>query len=76
MAWIVREKETPQNLVVFENKPQRDKMSMFNSAFDRYEVDVWIDMASDAVYGIDIPSDADEKLIGKHITWEDEPVEI
>lgn len=23
-----------------------------------------------------VPSDADELLIGRHITWEDEPVEI
>lgn len=25
---------------------------------------------------IDLPTDADEKLIGMHLTWEDEPVEI
>ena len=25
---------------------------------------------------IQLPSDADEKLIGKHIDWKDEPVEI
>lgn len=25
---------------------------------------------------IELPLDADEKLIGRHISWEDEPVEI
>ena len=25
---------------------------------------------------VKLPSDADERLIGRHITWEDEPVEI
>lgn len=31
------------------------------------------------IYGhaeVDLPVDADEKLIGRHISWEDEPVEI
>lgn len=36
----------------------------------------WITPDEDDAQWIELPLDADEKLIGNHISWEDEPVEI
>lgn len=68
MAWIAR--DLSEDLYVYDSKPIRD--DGFNEwiipdAF-RYEV-------FDANM-VELPSDADEKLIGRHITWEDEPIEL
>lgn len=64
MAYIARDKD--KELYIFEDKPERDD-------------DIWVPPYIDAYTSgpcIKLSSDADEKLIGKHITWEDEPVEI
>ena len=64
MAYIARDKD--KELYIFEDKPKRDD-------------DIWVPPCIDAYTSspcIKLSSDADEKLISKHITWEDEPVEI
>lgn len=67
MSRIARDK-VDATLRVFENKPE---LSCF---------DIWSreDLSSiiGVTLGVSLPSNADEKLIGKHITWEDEPIEI
>ena len=64
MAYIARDKN--KKLYIFEDKPHQ-------------EGDIWappyVDVYTDSSC-IELPLNADEKLIGKHITWDDEPVEI
>ena len=37
---------------------------------------IWIPSRGEYTNSIELPSDADKKLICRHITWGDEPVEI
>lgn len=64
MAWIARNEDA--RLFIYELKPARG-YSMWEPKRNQYDGE--IDM-------IELPSDADEKLIGKHIDWKDIPVEI
>lgn len=66
MAWIARDKENV--LFVYEDKPYRT---------GRW----WLPEPYRDIFGIKadmvrLPDNADEKLIGRHLTWDDEPVEI
>lgn len=63
MAWIAKDKEG--DIYIYELKPSRG-YSRWEPKENKYGK---IDM-------IKLPSDADEKLIGKHIDWTDEPVKI
>ena len=63
MAWIARDGNL--NLCIFDDMP---KICVSRS--------VWIPFYGEITDFIELPSDADEKLIGRHITWGDEPVEI
>lgn len=68
MAWIAR--DLSEDLYVYDSKPVRDDEFyewIIPDAF-RYEI-----FDFNRVF---LPSNADEKLIGRHITWEDEPIEI
>jgi hypothetical protein len=68
MAWIAR--DLSEDLYVYDSKPVRDDEFygwIIPDAF-RYEI---FDFNR-----VELPSDADEKLIGRHITWEDNPVEL
>ena len=67
MPWIARDK-VDATLRVFENKPE---LSCFG-IWSREDLSSTIGVT----LGVSLPSNADEKLIGKHITWEDEPIEI
>lgn len=67
MSWIARDK-VDATLRVFENKPE---LSCFG-IWSREDLSSIIGVT----LGVSLPSNADEKLIGKHITWEDGPVEI
>ena len=67
MSWIARDK-VDATLRVFENKPE---LSCFG-IWSREDLSSIIGVT----LGVSLPSNADEKLIGKHITWEDEPIEI
>lgn len=62
MAWIARDK-FENTLVIFDTKPYRGK----------FADDTW---CSDSMSFPLTGKDLDEKLIGRHITWEDDPVEI
>lgn len=64
MAYIARDKN--KELYIFEDKPKR-------------EDDIWVPLYIDAYTSspcIKLLLNTDEKLIGKHITWDDEPVEV
>lgn len=61
MAWIARTKWGFLN--IYENCPEKR------------QDEVWKPEPFDSCC-LELPSDADEKLIGRHITWMDEPVEI
>ena len=49
-----------ERLYIYSSRPERKS--------DEWEV-YWAD-------AVELPSDADEKLIGKHIDWNNEPVKI
>lgn len=66
MAWIARNRDN--TLVVFNDEPVFD-------GYDYYR-DEAVESEDFTDYGVELPSDADVRLIGRHITWEDEPVEI
>ena len=67
VSWIAWDK-VDATLRVFENKPE---LSCFG-IWSREDLSSIIGVT----LGVSLPSNADEKLIGKHITWEDEPIEI
>ena len=56
MAWIARDKDN--TLFIYTDKPERrEDLELFTiSSLELYS------------YHIELPSDADEKLIGRHIT--------
>lgn len=71
MSWLARNKEGNNGnctLNVFEEKPE---LSIFG---------IWITKDPNNIsrvnLGVELPSDADEKLIGRHISWKDEPIEL
>lgn len=69
MTWMVRNNDG--TLLISNNKPKR-----VNHRYWGFNVEtVMNDEYADTTF-IKLPSDADERLIGRHITWEDEPVEI
>lgn len=60
MAWIARDKNG--SLYIYSGEP--------------YKTYGYWALEGDSSNVIELPSDADEKLIGKHIDWKDNPVEI
>lgn len=69
MAWIVRNKDGV--LLISDNKPER-----INHKYWGFNVEtVMNDEYADTTF-VKLPSIADELLIGEHITWRHEPVEI
>lgn len=67
MAWVAVHKNGKEGL--FKNKPTRGE-----------ELDFWYDEVDDggAIYDteISLPKGSIKKLIGRDLTWEDEPVEL
>lgn len=64
MAWIARSLNNA--LFIYEDKPERrESMGVFASGSFGFKCDY-----------VELPSDADEKLIGRHISWDDDPVKI
>lgn len=66
MAWLARNRNN--TIVVFNDRPLFGRYTYYRE--EQVESEDFTDL------GVSLPSDADEKLIGKHITWEDGPVEI
>lgn len=64
MAWIARDKDN--TLIIYADKPNRN-MNAECFAINSFA------FSHDYV---ELPSNIDEKLIGRHISWKDEPVEI
>jgi hypothetical protein len=71
MAWIARNNNGI--LVISNNKPVR--VNLRRLKYWSFDMEMLLDEHADT-YFVQLPSDADERLIGRHITWEDEPVEI
>ena len=61
MAWIARDND--HTLWLYTTKPVRG-------------YNVWTESDEEESFPVELPWDADEDLIGKYLTWEDEPVEI
>lgn len=68
MAWITRDYDG--HLYIFDTKPERDK-----ECCQWYIPDVGYYFAFE-VNMILLPDNLDEKLIDRHITWDDEPIEL
>lgn len=69
MAWIARDFDGVLN--VYDTLPERCE------DFREWILPDVVRLYALEVNMVQLPSDADEKLIGRHITWEeDEPVEI
>lgn len=73
MAWIVRNENGA--LLISNNKPERVNPKGLKYSYWSFNTEMFLDEHVDT-YFIQLPSDADEKLIGKHISWEDNPVEL
>lgn len=68
MAWMARNKDGV--LLISCNKPER-----INHKYWGFNAEMLMDEFTDTTFA-ELISIADELLIGQHITWEDEPVEI
>lgn len=68
MAWLARNEGYSELLHVFDDIPHR--------YYNKWCYDDSVEGEYFRNFGVELPSDADEKLIGKHITWKDEPVKI
>lgn len=66
MAWIARDGNG--TLCVYDEEPVRYRCS--------YEPYCHWKKADSGLNRVEVPADADEKLIGRHISWADEAVEI
>ena len=64
--WIARCKD--KSLLAFDTKPLQDGFDYYVRR--SYELEEFTD------YGVELPTWADAKLIGKHIEFEDGPIEI
>lgn len=73
MAWLVRNNNGV--LVVSNNKPERVNLKNLKCSYWSFNTEMLLDEYADTHF-VQLPSDADEKLIGRHISWKDEPVEI
>ncbi len=62
MAWLAVDKNGDEH--VYNVKPTRDKVYKFWN--------VWVDEGS----GVYLPKDSIKRLIGRELTWDDEPVEF
>ena len=65
MAWLCKDKNGTE--LIFNMKPYRDNYNPI------WMYSYYVDRGSCAV---ELPSGSIRKLIGRELTWEDEPVEI
>lgn len=72
MAWLAVEQNGVE--VIFEEKPERDE-DVWQYLV---EMSVWNDDPEQDYheYGIALPKGSIKKLIGRELSWKDEPVEI
>lgn len=78
MAWIARNLDG--TILIFNRKPSRCSRYNIKIKKDGYwgfiSNNIFDEHQFDDCISIKLPFDADEKLIGKHITWKDEPIKI
>lgn len=76
MAWLAVDYDGFEH--IFDEKPHRIPFD----GEDSFLTGVWkacddvIDNSMVEIYGIDLPRGSIEKLIGRKLTWKDEPVEL
>lgn len=65
MAYVVVDEESLREYI-FDSKPRRNELLYYG---------FWAGMDGEA-QSVELPKGSIEKLIGKKLTWEDEPVEL
>lgn len=68
MAWVAVDKFGSEN--IFKGKPRRYFEQWSEHRYASLHADSWYDSA------ISLPKGSIEKLIGRKLSWEDEPVEL
>lgn len=72
MAWLAVDKENHE--YIFQNYPKRNGASWFDAIFT---IDSNLEFGIIPYYlDIELPKGSIKKLIGRELSWEDEPVEI
>ena len=71
MAWLAVDKTGTE--CIFENIPERD---MIISQWDNISHTIYSDPSYNVNTVITLPYGTIKKLIGRNLTWEDEPVEL
>ena len=69
MAWLAVDKSGVE--CIFDNKPERN-----NNQWDDIVYSVYGEIYYDVDIGIVLPKGTIKKLIGRELTWEDNPVEL
>lgn len=74
MAWVAVNWKNNQE-VIFANRPKRIKFR--GGTYEDWHEEVQVDLYEiTEEYGIDLPKGTIKKLIGRNMTFMDEPVEI
>lgn len=73
MAWLAVNENGTEN--IFSTKPERcaDTITYGNGGWSTEQIFYWEDICDSA---IKLPRNSIKKLIGRKMTWDDEPVEI
>lgn len=71
MAWVAVDKTGIE--CIFENKPERDTRT---NTWDDVSYTVYGDFSYNVDTVVTLPYGTIKKLIGRDLTWEDEPVEL
>lgn len=69
MAWVAVDMSGAE--CIFDNKPERN-----NNQWDDIVYSVYGEINYDIDIGIVLPKGTIKKLIGRDLSWEDEPVEL
>ena len=70
MAWVAVDKDRTE--AIFEKKPTRHDDEELYKNDDSLKI--WVDVSINNT--VDLPKGSIEKLIGRNLTWEDEPVDL
>ena len=69
MAWVAVDKSGAE--CIFDNKPERN-----DNQWDDIDYSVYGEINYDVGTGIVLPKGSIKKLIGRDLSWEDNPVEL
>ena len=73
MAWLVRNQNG--TLLISNNKPKCVNPKDLKYSYWSFNTEMLLDEHADTHF-VQLPSDADERLIGRHVDWKDDPVKI